>query len=487
VTADLLAVGLSARALCEAALRAGVRPVAVDFFGDLDLRRRVRGVAVSRDLGCAWDARAAALAAGSLPTRAVAYAADLENAPAAVARLARGRELLGNPPAVLRQVRDPGRFFGALSAAGVPVPATVLPRRLRRLATVAADAAPDAARSGPGSPLPARTRARGSATSLGPGRGRRAGSAAPDDRVARASAWLRKPRARGGGLGIRAAPAGSRPGRGEILQELLEGPALGLSFVADGREVRPLALAAAVEDRAAFGAPPFAYCGSLTALPGASDDVSLREQALAAARAATRAFGLRGWGGMDFVLRRGELVPVEVNPRHTASMDLVDTATEPLFALHAAACRGRVDPEAGWLAAPDGIRGKAVLWAREDVIAFPSEGWPLARDPATAPSCRVADVPFPGDPVAAGRPVCTLYAAGASAADCLTALRALAARVQRDLVPAASLPTDFPWRALPVTDVLAATHVPAAHGLPGRRHLPAAAGLEPDVRVPADP
>jgi hypothetical protein len=53
-------------------------------------------------------------------------------------------------------------------------------------------------------------------------------------------------------------------------------------------------------------------------------------------------------------------------------------------------------------------------------------------DPAR---CRVADVPFPGDAIAAGRPVCTLYESGATTAECLERLRALAARVERDLLP----------------------------------------------------
>jgi predicted ATP-grasp superfamily ATP-dependent carboligase len=44
-------------------------------------------------------------------------------------------------------------------------------------------------------------------------------------------------------------------------------------------------------------------------------------------------------------------------------------------------------------------------------------------------------VPFPGDVIAAGRPVCSLYAAGATAAECLGSLRELAARVERDLSP----------------------------------------------------
>lgn len=412
MTADLLLVGLSARALAESAIRAGFRPATIDLFGDLDLRRRAGNVALARDLGLPWDPRAAADAARTVAAKSVAYGADLENAPATVARLARGRELLGNPPGVLRRVRDPALLFAALSAAGIPVPATVLPPGRRRTARVLGGA--------------------------GGRNGRREGSGA---RTAGAPGWLRKPRARGGGLGIRAVAAGTRPRRTEILQELIEGPALGFSFVADGRDVRPLALSTMLDDRASFGVPAFAYCGSVTALPDSADEASLREQALTAARAATRAFGLRGWNGIDFVLRRGELVPVEVNPRHTASMDLRDDPAQPLFALHARACRGSLDPDAGWLADLGGVRGKAVLWARCDLVVGASDAWPAAADPADPPASRVADVPFPGDAIAAGRPVCTLYEAAATTAECVERLRALAGRVERDLLPVGEVPS----------------------------------------------
>ena len=85
------------------------------------------------------------------------------------------------------------------------------------------------------------------------------------------------------------------------------------------------------------------------------------------------------------------------------------------------------------------MRGKAVLWARDEVLVGSSDGWPAAEDPLNPPTVRVADVPFPGDVIAAGRPICSLYAAGPTAAECLDRLRAIAARVERDLSP---LPTD---------------------------------------------
>jgi predicted ATP-grasp superfamily ATP-dependent carboligase len=390
---DLLLVGISTRALADSAFQSGFRPRTVDFYGDLDQKRLVENVALGRDLGRGYSATEAARVASLLPAKAVAYGADLENAPRAVARLARGRELLGNPPEVLRAVRDPAALFAVLERGGVPTPLTIGP-----------ESAPATGR-----------------------KGRR---------------WLRKPLRGGGGRGIAFAANPGSPAVGEIVQECLEGPTLGFSFLADGAWVRPLALSLQLEERDIFGAAPFAYCGSLSTLPAEADESSLREQALRAAGLATSAFGLRGWNGMDFVLRRGELVPLEVNPRYTSSMELWDGPETRLFAAHAEACRGRV--EGDWLPRPPDVRGKAILFARRSVTVGDSSRWlepdflsrptHLARAPARVPAWPtrpIADVPHPGERIQAGLPVCTLYASAESAEDCLRNLAALARGVER--------------------------------------------------------
>jgi predicted ATP-grasp superfamily ATP-dependent carboligase len=249
--------------------------------------------------------------------------------------------------------------------------------------------------------------------------------------------WLVKPRRGGGGRGISAAAPGRDPGPDEILQEIVEGPVMSLAFVADGAEVRPLAISAEIAERAAFGGPGLAYVGSVSRPPEDVDETSVREQALCAAGAVTRAFGLRGWNGMDFVLRRGEVVPLEINPRHTSSMDLWDEPGARLFAAHAEACRGRLCGT--WLSPPPETRGKAILYARRAVRVGESRSWlGAAGDEGSPrwPERAVADVPHPGERIEGGQPVCSLYAAAPSPAECLAALRDLAARAERDLAPA---------------------------------------------------
>jgi uncharacterized protein len=115
--------GVSARAAAESAARAGFDVTAIDAFADLDQHPAVQ----SRSIPRPFTARAAARAARSIDCDAVAYLSNFENHPVDVRTLAAGRELWGNPPAVLRRVRDPMCLARALRDRGIAGPEVRLP------------------------------------------------------------------------------------------------------------------------------------------------------------------------------------------------------------------------------------------------------------------------------------------------------------------------------------------------------------------------
>jgi predicted ATP-grasp superfamily ATP-dependent carboligase len=126
---------------------------------------------------------------------------------------------------------------------------------------------------------------------------------------------------------------------------------------------------------------------------------------------------------VDFVARDGVAWPVEVNPRHSASMELVEREWgESLFAGHVEAVHGalpsRLPDPLGWRRVP----GKAIVFARDDQVMQGGDAL-LARG-------DVADISADGTPLPRGAPICTVFAAGADRADCLATLtqRALAVR-----------------------------------------------------------
>lgn len=416
--AETLLAGVAVRPFAQSAARAGADALAVDHFGDRDHRSDLPVLSLRRDAGAgAYSARRLVELAGRVRAREVAYAADLENHPALVARLARpaGRRLLGNPPEVLRRARDPFAVAAALRGAGLPTP-----------------------EARPADDPPRRD-----------GGGR----------------WLRKPLRGGGGRGVRAWRPDEPVGGDAYLQERVDGVPVALLFLADGRRARLLAVTRMLVGREAFGARGHLYCGSLLRLgPGGAPLPPPGSASAAVAGAARRVaetlagdLGLRGLNGVDAILRDGELWPVEVNPRWTSSMELLEVGARAggpslprtLFALHRAACGGDLPP-AGAL--PGGgpaesrplareVRGKAVLRARRDGRAPDLEGIDglsiasdARRDPSSAGGgIALADVPEPGDPLPGGGPVCTLLASAPDAGACRDRLERGAARVYREL------------------------------------------------------
>lgn len=401
--AEVVLAGIAVRPFALSAVRSGVEAVAVDYFGDRDLRRALPTLSLRREADAARYSAGALLGlAERVRAPAAAYAADLENHPSLVERLARGRRLLGNPPEVLRRARDPFRVAEVLREAGLPTP------RVRH----------------PGEPP------------------------SPTDGP---PVWLRKPLASGGGRGVRPWRPGERPGEDEYLQEWVRGEPVSVLFLADGGDARLLAVTEMLVGLGEFGAGGFRYCGNLLRRdasgaplpsPGGDGGAAVHDLARRLADVLARGLGLLGLNGVDAVLRDGVLWPTEVNPRWTAAMELLEAGAGtggaqlscPLFELHRDACGGRLPgrdelPGGGPRreGETNGVTGKVVLRARE---AGPAPDLELLE------GIRVADVPEPGDAIPAGGPVCTVLASAGDREGCLDRLRGAAARIRGALAVA---------------------------------------------------
>jgi predicted ATP-grasp superfamily ATP-dependent carboligase len=365
-----LIAGISTRAAAESAARAGYDVTAIDAFGDRDQHPSVRALSLPRDCGAPFTPTSAAREARGVECDMVVYLSSFENHPAAVSRLAEGRELLGNPPSVLQRVHDPRIVTDTLRSRGQPVPPV---------------------RFGP------------------PARGR----------------WLTKPLSSGGGRGVRFWRRGDRLPRRCYLQEFIEGTSASIVFLASGGRAVPIGMSRQLVGDHAFGAAGFKYCGNILASAGHApfDDPALFRAVCGLARSAAAGFELRGVNGIDFVARRGLPFAVEINPRWSASVELVEIAYGlSVFAAHTAACRGGLpDFDLGAARRSGRTIGKAIVFARRDVTVGDTYPWLSQRDGEMA-FASVRDVPQPGDRVPAGRPVCTVFASGKDDAACYAGL-----------------------------------------------------------------
>jgi uncharacterized protein len=377
----VLIAGVTSRAAAESAARAGYDVTAIDAFGDRDQHPSVRALSLPRDFGVRFTAPAAARAAQSVDCDAVMYVSSFENHPRAVGSLAARRELLGNPPSVLRRARDPLIVTGAL---------------------------------------------------------RRRGLRAPSVRVTSAvrGRWLQKPLSSGGGRGVRLARHGNGVPVRSYLQEFVDGTAGSIVFVASNGQAVPVGLSRQIVGDAAFGGSGFQYCGSILARAGDAQfarDPELFRAACELAGGVADEFGLVGVNGVDFIARDGVPFAIEINPRWSASVELVELAYGlPVFAAHVTACRGGLPDFDLRAARGSGTAvGKAIVFARRDVVVGETRAWLGSSTTGERPPVR--DVPRAGERISAGKPVCTVFAAGRDAAECYTGLTRRAAWVYSQL------------------------------------------------------
>ncbi|MDD5560113.1 ATP-grasp domain-containing protein [Candidatus Methylomirabilis sp.] len=373
---DILIAGVSARGLVESAIRSGLhhRIVAVDYFGDFDLGLLCTHRSIKNDLNLSYEAHHLITASSCLAWGALAYVANLENYPSVVEVMAGGKPILGNSPAVLSSVRDPAGFFGFLTRAAIPAPKIAFdPSRLNF----------------------------------------------DSDTL-----WLRKPLQSGGGHGIALHLPGDHLEDGFFLQEYLDGLPCGAVFAADGWDACLLGISEQLIGRTEFGADGFRYCGSILGSLGTGQTEwgDLVDRVRQVVRAITREFHLVGVNGIDFILKGKTVYPLEINPRYTASMELVEQAYGlNIFTIHLDACQGRL-PDFDLLACPDaGCFGKAILFASQALI-FHDPRWWFDQG--------ARDLPYAGEQIMRGKPVCTVFSRGQSRSECLDRLTRAAVEIE---------------------------------------------------------
>ena len=371
----MLVAGVSTRAAAESAAKAGFDVTAIDAFGDLDQHPAVRSLLLPRDDGAPFTAQAAAEAVRDIAADAAVYLSPFENHTRAIdalvsapsTALRTGRALWGNPPDVLRRVRDPFLLTGVLRRRGFAAPLTRVdvPRELQ------------------------------------------------------SKEWLVKPFRSGGGHGVRPWTPDTPVLEGFYAQERIGGVPASIVFVAARGRVVPLGISRQLIGDAAFGASGYRYCGNV--LASADDDVITErvvELLIALARHVTEQFGLIGLNGIDCLVYDEVPYAIEVNPRWCSSMELVERQYGvSIFGVHAAACVDGVLPDFDLSSARRirSVLGKAIIFAPFDIRVGDTRLW-LSDD-------SVRDVPKPGEQLTEGQPICTVFANAVGVEQCLEQLK----------------------------------------------------------------
>lgn len=383
-----LLIGVSVRALMESAGESGYPVQGIDYFADADSCRWGKTMSLRNDFGLEPSVEHLLEVAQNLPCEGLVYASGPENHSAGLNFWEERGLLFGNKVAVLDQVRDPWKLKQALAEIEVAMP------EFHRVK----DWDPDTQRK----------------------------------------IMLLKPLDGGGGRGVRVLPqekekdmaqgliSGLQEPTRYIVQDYISGIPASVTFLADGQRTEVLGTSRQLTVRQ--GGNNFIYAGNIvpfdvSLISGASRTLDVLEESLwRICSHLSTVFHLRGINTLDFVINSKGIWVLEVNPRWSASVELIERwRGERLFTRHLAACQTSqrsllLDRDEG---KRNRNRNRPEFWGKR--IVYAESSFQVGRDWELSYLYEqgVRDIPVAGTKIERGEPICTVLSNAASDAACL--------------------------------------------------------------------
>jgi hypothetical protein len=368
---SVMVVGVNTRPIVKSAKALGLKTIAVDCFGDVDLAAyadALFSVRPSEPRGPPKEFKRPSLFGLSLKALeihdvdAIFLTSGMEHNPKFIQELGKKAEIIGNKPIHLDLCRDKEKLFRIANKLGIPCPQTKKVRRLSDALNAAEEIGYPAAL---------------------------------------------KPAFGGGGIAIRLARSPEElerffgkvmkagDGKTAYVQQYIQGTDVSASVLSNGNEARCLTVnEQIIGDKRLGSQRPFGYCGNIIPLnAGRELVVKIAEHS----EALCNEIGLIGSNGIDFVLSE-EPYLMEINPRFQNTIDCVEGLLGiNLVEGHIRSCRG----ELGKYGQPKGYSAKLILYAKShvkvpDLTKFPD----------------IVDVPRKGLIVKKGRPLCSVLKFG---------------------------------------------------------------------------
>ncbi len=305
---SIILAGASVRSLAASASAIGYKPICCDFFNDADTEFCVNSCG-----GTLLEPIKSFLEIPSrlehIPTSIpIVWCGGLENYPSILSEIARIRPVPGTPPEALRKVRDHALLFQFLQSCGFTTPFSVF--------------RPDIVING---------------------------------ETKTPKHWIYKPMRGSGGMGIQRVPSEDPKAPVEIseiiyqlkhqlrntdcfVQAIEEGVPMSATYVSDGTTTCFIGCCIQLNGLRSLNAPEFSFCGSVGPVKLPAD---LLEKLQSLGRKLLEFAELRGVFGIDFILKHGCPIVLEINPRLTATHEHFDqNSAKPLLQTHLDACRG---------------------------------------------------------------------------------------------------------------------------------------------------
>lgn len=363
----LMLLGASSRWMAESARLANISVVAVDLFNDWDTSQASKTIQVKR------FSEAIPLAAQFKPA-AILFGGGLETHRGLIGELEKVAPLLNIDLRSLNRMRNPDDWCTAFQNEGIRVPKW-------------------------------------------------------DNRPPRSEdqlRWLFKVTDSAGGHGVEHWPLKSHlvTDRLGFWQEFVDGEPSSAIFMADNAGCRCLGLFRQLIGVPEFGLTGFRFSGAIGPLRPTTKQAN---QLAIIARVLERVFSTRGIVGVDLIDTGDALVPVEINPRPTATCELLERATGmSIVRLHCSAFEWPNDTRDSNVAARGVVNekyhGKAIVfWRGNDALVVTQKVFDTFCE---MQSRRIlADIPQLESEISPGHPIVTVFAVGDSQADVLAQLK----------------------------------------------------------------
>jgi len=367
----VLVIGFNARPIAVQAKKCGFKVFAVDYWGDVDIYGWVDDIVVLKDYVKAGSDLAELTVkfseqmARKHGVDGVLVGSGLDDRWECLSRLERVAPIIGNKPSKVREVRSKLEVYEKVKREGIMVPETFLVESRKEAVRASREI---------GFPVIVR---------------REAG---------------------GGGLGIHLAhnereveqKFSQLKGKGRVLvQEYIAGDDVSASVLCTGKKAVTVTVNRQLIGVSWLGGREFVYCGNI--VPHEKEEI--RRRVSEAAEKICRSLSVLGCNGVDFVVRGGQPVFMEVNPRFQGTLECVSMVTGMnIVREHINACQGRVPSKIS----VKGFAVKNIVFAKENCVIPDLHGIPF-----------LFDITQPRSLVEEGEPICSVQLACLKLEECI--------------------------------------------------------------------
>lgn len=352
----LILIGASVRALAFSCIRAGYKPWCIDLYADEDLTKNCPTTLITKS----FPNEIADLMKAA-PKAPILYTGGLENHSALLHLLSAQRTILGITGSTLYNLRNIPEFYNLLKSKKIKTPAIITNSKNFNIET----------------------------------------------------SYLRKPKYRSGGLGIKPFDPSKQAMVEDAdfyYQECIKGESRSAIFCFTESGFELLGTSIQSSGTQSLHASDFLYSGNMGPVnPCASELKELQT----IGKIISSNYRPRGLLGMDYILNDSRVYPLEINPRYTASMEVLELALGQNFITkHMQAFGFKTICENPAHTEPSVI-GKAIYYAPNDVT-IPEEAPWVSIESNPQLFSPFADIPRANFAIDKGSPVVTIFAKASS-------------------------------------------------------------------------